>query len=229
MTTDNFRALAVEMATQRCSVAACADGKIASREWDAGAEASRLILDWIQAVLDELPVALHELDCLVLGCGPGGFTGLRVGAAAVQGLAYAAGLPVCRISSLAGLAAAAVRRTPQSLVMPAFDARMGQAYAGVYEFRTDGDFRVRVADRLVDPDAVRLSGWLDRPVLAVGSAWAAFPQMAANNRALLAAIDGRLAPSAADLLPLARLRWMRGETLPAAEALPNYVRDDVTD
>ena len=82
---------------------------------------------------DVLPAALlalaplESVDALAAGIGPGSFTGLRVGLAAVKALAYARKLPLAGASSLRALALGA--RRPADLLVPTLPARRGELYA----------------------------------------------------------------------------------------------------
>jgi tRNA threonylcarbamoyladenosine biosynthesis protein TsaB len=82
---------------------------------------------------DVLPEALlalaplDSIDALAAGVGPGSFTGLRVGLAAVKALSYARKLPVAGASSLLALALSA--RRPSELLVPTLEARRGELYA----------------------------------------------------------------------------------------------------
>ena len=99
-TRTGFKCLAIETSQPGCSVAATNGGRIGIREYGAPGEQSRRVFASVREVLDEMDLALAELDCIAFGCGPGGFTGLRIGAAVAQSLAYGAGVPVCRYSRL---------------------------------------------------------------------------------------------------------------------------------
>ncbi|MFQ5635169.1 MAG: tRNA (adenosine(37)-N6)-threonylcarbamoyltransferase complex dimerization subunit type 1 TsaB, partial [Gammaproteobacteria bacterium] len=96
----DFRCLAIETSSAVGSIAACADGRLAQRSYGPPGPESRQVYRYVREVLSATDVGLEELDCIAFGQGPGGFTGLRVGAAVVQALAYGNGLPVCRVSSL---------------------------------------------------------------------------------------------------------------------------------
>jgi tRNA threonylcarbamoyladenosine biosynthesis protein TsaB len=223
-----FRCLAVETASQTCSVAACVGDRSASRQWAAGGEESRQIFSLIGEVLDETGQGLDDLDCIALGCGPGGFTGLRVGAAAVQALAYGAALPVCSVSSLEVLAAGAMRLTGAATAAACLDARMGEAYLGVYVDEGNESLRTVLPDQLVNPEQYVLAAGLPQPMFGAGSGWSAYPALSNANAGRLSGIDGKLVPSAVDLLHRARIRFDRGETLEPQAAQPNYVRNQVT-
>ncbi len=223
---DQFACLAIEMATGVGSVAACVGGQISSREYPAAPMQSREIYAGVQEVLDDLQLELTALHCIAFGCGPGGFTGLRVAAAAAQAMAYGVGVPVARVSSLAALAIAAQRKHDVDCVAACFDARMSEAYLGVYRGGTSSDRCVVVPDCLVAPAHFRLS--LEDQFFAAGPGWSACPDLMDNHVAQIAGTDVALVPSATDILVLAAEQFGDGRTVAAAQAVPNYIRDKVT-
>jgi tRNA threonylcarbamoyladenosine biosynthesis protein TsaB len=81
-------------------------------------------------LLDELSLSLREFDLFAVVAGPGSFTGLRVGLAAVKGWAEVYGTPIAAISGLEAIAAQS--RSSDSLLIAATDARRGQIYCGRY-------------------------------------------------------------------------------------------------
>ena len=223
--TVEFKCLAVDTSTELCGVAACAGDSVGLREFTNSREGSQDIYAAVAEALNEAGIELSDLDCLALGCGPGGFTGLRVGAAAIQALAYGVGKPVCVVSSLAVLAMGAFRVHQSPVVATCFDARMGEAYFAVYEV-DDGLPRPRVSDVLVDPATFEFD--VDAEVFAAGPGWAAYPEFYDRCRTQ---IDGRafdLMPAAADLLTIARRYFELGQAVSAEQALPNYLRENVT-
>jgi tRNA threonylcarbamoyladenosine biosynthesis protein TsaB len=94
-------------------------------------EHAALLIPRIQGLLEEAGRDRSELDGIVLGAGPGSFTGLRVGAATAKGMARALDLPLWAFSSLAG-AAAAVDVDPLRPRCVLFDARADRVYAAAY-------------------------------------------------------------------------------------------------
>jgi tRNA threonylcarbamoyladenosine biosynthesis protein TsaB len=84
----------------------------------------------IEALVQAEGLQLRDLSGLVVGTGPGSFTGLRIGIASLKGMAYALRLPLAGVSSLDALAHAAPAG-PERLV-PLLDARRGELYARVY-------------------------------------------------------------------------------------------------
>jgi len=221
---DDFRCLAIETSSPVSSIAACAGGRVASGEYGSPGEQSRQVYACVRDVLRDVGLELGDLSCIAFGCGPGGFTGLRVGAAVAQSLAFGTGLRVCRVSSLAVLAAAAMRKHDVTTVAACVDARMGQAYVGVYR---DGDEQLETleADRLVSPGEVPLP---DGGAFAAGGGWSALPGLFEANAARLNDQDTSIRPVADVLLVLAAHEYRAGRTVSPHEAVPNYVRDNVT-
>lgn len=221
-----FKCLAIETATQNCSVAVCRGTRVSLRETANSGAQSRGLFGLIAAVLEEGALSLADLDCIGLGVGPGGFTGLRVGAAAAQALAFGAGLPVCRVSTLATLALGTARASGAGLVAACLDARIGEAYIGRYRIDAAGSVEADVADRLIDPQLFNFAGHAE--FFAAGPGWKAFPQLADRHAALLIGSDYLRLPSAVDMLSLAEQILRAGQAVAPNEALPNYVRNAVT-
>jgi tRNA threonylcarbamoyladenosine biosynthesis protein TsaB len=221
-----FSCLAVETATAVSSIAACRGDRVGIRRYENARGGSENVYESVREALDEVGLKLEELDCIAFGCGPGGFTGLRVGAAVVQSLAFGVSVPVCRVSSLAVMAAGAIQRHGASLVATCLDARMGEAYVAVYAADDNEMISVRLEDRLVDPHEYEIVS--PQKFLAAGPGWAAFTDLRERHEARFDGTDFDLLPSAEDLLPLARHYFSTGRTVAAAEAVPNYVRDKVT-
>jgi tRNA threonylcarbamoyladenosine biosynthesis protein TsaB len=221
-----FACLAIESATGVGSIAACAGARTSQREYAGHPMQSRDIYAGVRDVLDEVGLDLAALDCIALGCGPGAFTGLRVSAAVTQALAYGAGKPVVRVSSLVALAVGAARKHRADCIAPCFDARMGEAYLALYNGGRSGEWHDTVPDCLVDPQRFRLPSELS--FFAAGPGWSACPELVDNHAAQMIGSDFALVPSAADILALAAGLFRDGRTVSAAEALPNYIRDQVT-
>ncbi len=177
-------------------------------------------------MLDELLVesglALTQFDAVAFGRGPGLFTGLRIGAGVVQGLAFGADLPVVPVSSLAALA----QGLDTERTLSAFDARMSQVYWGAYVRNAQGMVELVGGECVVAPQCVPLpetGGWH-----GAGSGWDQY------SDALAARLGTRLVGWRRDCYPLARhvaqlgaMGFVDGCTVAAEDALPVYIRDEV--
>lgn len=127
--------LAIETSGRACSVALL-DGphRHCHHESGPGPNGDQLFAV-IGALCSAAGLAAGDLELVAYGCGPGAFSGVRIAAAAAQGLALARGLPLVPVSSLAALAAGAARRTGAARVLCAVDARRGELYTAAFAMR----------------------------------------------------------------------------------------------
>jgi tRNA threonylcarbamoyl adenosine modification protein YeaZ len=116
---------------------------------DARAHAERLTPNVLDALADAA-LTMTDLDAVVVGCGPGPFTGLRAGMATAAAYGHALGIPVRGVCSLDAIG---VRTTGDTLVVT--DARRREVYWARYRdgVRTDGPAVNAPAD--VDPGTAR--------------------------------------------------------------------------
>ena len=221
----SFTCLAIETATELPSLALLHGEQFAVREARGLKAPSRGVFEWVSELLDETGTRLQDLDCIAYGVGPGSFTGVRVAVSLAQALGYACSVPLCPVSSLAALAAAALRTSAANAVGCCFDARMGEVYMAAYVRDRDYIVRPVLADQLCNPDAVTLPEGLQ--YLAAGPGWAAYPAMLERLHDSLQGVAPELLPSARDVLALAQPLFAAGRLVAAVDALPNYLRDRV--
>ena len=126
--------LALDTTTRAGSVAVVHDGAIVAELVGdrARTHGERLPRD-LMAVLDAASAAVGDVDLLAVAAGPGSFTGLRVGIAAMQGLAMATGRRIVPVSTLDALATAAAQGTRAALVGAWMDAQRGEVFASLYD------------------------------------------------------------------------------------------------
>jgi len=215
--------LAFDTATELLSVALTASGRVHSHEAAGGALASATLIPAILRMLDEAGVALHDVDAIVFGRGPGAFTGLRTACSVAQGLAFGAAKPVLPVDTLLALAEDARRSTAPQRLWALLDARMNEIYAAQYAF--DGSrWEVLDAPMLTTPEVLNERWRLEPPSFVAGNAIAAFGERLVTGAAALAP-DAQ--PRASALLALAPALIERGSLVDAALALPLYVREKV--
>jgi tRNA threonylcarbamoyladenosine biosynthesis protein TsaB len=224
-----FNCIAIETATTNCSVAACAGDRVASVQLADPRASSRQLYQALQEVMSKVDLQPTLLDCVAFGCGPGSFTGVRIAAAAAQGVAFAQSLPVCRVSTLAAMAVTAAEdssgdATPVAVCL---DARQGEVYMGLYGWEADGLPVALQPDALVQPAAMLLPTDHGR-MLAVGNGWSVWPEMQERNQVALTDCMPGIWPDALAVLSIARRQFERGLVVAPADAIPNYVRDRVT-
>lgn len=222
-----MRILAIDTATEACSVALWNDGKIGAHFELCPREHTQRILPLVQQQLSEGGVTLAELDALAFGRGPGSFTGVRIGIGIAQGLALGAGLPMIGVSTLMTMAQGAWRKTGATRVLAAIDARMGEVYWAEYQRDDDGVWHGEATEAVLKPEAVstRLKN-LHGEWATVGTGWPAWPDLAQGSD--LVVTDGDiLLPAAEDMLPLACQLLARQQTVAVEAAEPIYLRNEV--
>jgi tRNA threonylcarbamoyladenosine biosynthesis protein TsaB len=215
-----MRLLAIDTATERCSVALRLDGKVIERVSDQPRGAADLVLPMVEAVLKEAGARLVDLDGIAYGRGPGAFTGVRIGVGVVQGLAFGAGLQTVGISNLAAVAQQVAR--PGDRILVCMDARMDQVYWST--FALDQELVIfTTAERVDAPDAVTNG---DYTVLA-GTGFKAYAQLRARLAGGDRVVHEAALPNAREIALLAEAEFRAGRAKPASEAEPVYVRDQV--
>jgi tRNA threonylcarbamoyladenosine biosynthesis protein TsaB len=158
--------LAIDTATDVASVAVRTDHRTVSRSIRGARQHAAQIVPLVHEVVGLAGLSLGQIEGILIGDGPGSFTGLRIGWAAAKGLIHGRRVPVFAIPSLLGAAYGAGVDT----VAACYDALRGQVFGAVYTF---GDEEVKT---LVAPDVFTVSELVHRasgsggprPVLAVG-------------------------------------------------------------
>lgn len=156
--------LAFESSAKAASVAVGESGRLLGQAFqNCGLTHSRTLLPMAEGLLRNMDLALADMDAFAVAIGPGSFTGLRIGIAAVKGLAWSLERPCYGVSTLEAMA----RLIPEDgLICPVMDARRGQVYNALFQ-RTSDELTRLTPDRAVSLED--LAGALsDRQVLLVG-------------------------------------------------------------
>jgi tRNA threonylcarbamoyladenosine biosynthesis protein TsaB len=216
--------LAVDTATERCSVALAHGGRVDELVEAVGQKHSERVLPMIQALLEAHRLRLADCDAIAFGAGPGAFTGLRIACGVAQGLAFGCGKPIIAIGNLQALAFAASRELPSARrIVAAIDARMQEIYWAAYSIDTGAPTEVSAPSLAAAADLPALCRQ-QAPDLLAGNALRAFPAASAEVGCAMAP---DVCASAADIATLALSDFAAGRARPAAQAAPIYVRDRV--
>ncbi len=230
-----MRLLAIDTATEYCSVAFSNGIEQTSYGEEAPRQHANLILPLVQKTLTAAKTTLTELDGIVIGAGPGSFTGVRIAAGIGQGLAFSQNLPVVGVSSLQALAQQAYRKQGATHVIAAIDARMGEVYFGAYEL-VQGLMQPLVEDLVGAPEQMLLPA---NPAAqqwhCVGTGFASYPaliellmQTASEPVPQLLDLPEVRLPHAQDMLAIGREQFTAGEGVAAEQFEVHYVRNEVT-
>ena len=161
--------LAIDTATDIASIAVGTPGRspVAARSIRGARQHAAQLLALIQQVLADSGAQLQDVTEIVVGDGPGSFTGLRIGWAAAKGLAHERELPLVAVPSLLGAAHAASELERESRAIAAcYDALRGQVFGAIYTIHPDRIEVVVGPDLFTIAELARVSP--TRPTLAVG-------------------------------------------------------------
>ncbi len=233
--------LAIESSTDTASVALHSSSALRSdfgthglsRQISGVQNHSQTILPMVQTLLAEAGFTLSQCDALAFGAGPGSFTGVRTACGIVQGLGFACDLPVIAVDTLAAAALAChdLERTAaasgeNSDVLVALDARMGEVYWGQYRWREPVAsievWEVVTVPTLSVPSAVIPVG----AAVGCGGAFAVYAE-ALTGCATAGFRRPEVIPHAAQVARLAQRLLLEGRAIPAREAQPFYLRNNV--
>lgn len=202
---------------------------------------SQTLLPMLEEVKNLIELDMSTVDAIAVACGPGSFTGLRIGSATAKGLGLALDKPLIGVPTLEGLAYQL--HGTDKLVCPIMDARRNQVYTGIYEFvrRDDkndsdnaslnkaGTYSLEIVEEQCAVDIHDIAGCLNalgREVCFLGDGVPVFREILAE----LLTVPYSFAPahmnrqSAAALAALARVYYEQGRYESAAEHQPVYLR-----
>ena len=149
---------------------ACAVGRVAAdgavtvlsaRDHLCRRQANVELVTTARAALADAGLSMGDLDAVLVGRGPGSFTGVRIGIATAKGLACGAGLPLYGTSALDAMAWSAHAVGVRGTLAVAGDAMRGEVYPGIYELDEAGAHRTFPAETVLKADAC-VAAWAER-------------------------------------------------------------------
>lgn len=177
----------------------------------------------LRDILDLSAIALEEIDAFAVATGPGSFTGLRIGIATMQGLAFGQGQPLIGISGLTALRAVASPAFLGSRIATWVDAWRGDVYAALFEDgRQVGEPVVARPSDLLDALAPR--GFAN-DVLFIGDGADTYRDLIVSRLGHAARLADPTVPLlAAVIAMLATIEYKNGNRPPPHAIRPMYVR-----
>ena len=212
--------LAIDTAGRSASAALLRDDAVLYETvCNCGLTHSETLMPMIDAALKTGGVRPDQLDLYAVTAGPGSFTGLRIGLAAVKGMALAAGTPCAGVSTLAALA---YGMAGAGTVVGALDARRGQVYWAGFDLETH--------ERLTPDDAApvealeKFVSGCKKPLFFVGDGALLCYNRYSEVPGVLPCPQPLRVLRAAGVALAARQLWQDGRAVPPAALLPDYHR-----
>lgn len=220
-----MKILAIDTATEACSVALANHDSIEEIFEVIPRKHTERVLPMVDELLNNAGLSLAELDAIAFDRGPGSFTGVRVGTSVAQGLAFSVDLPVLPISSLSALAQYALKEKNLSHVLSMIDARMNEVYWACYS-QQDAVMVLQGNETVSPVSNIELDkgSWH-----CIGSGCDTYrDELMANSSVEISGYIDDCLPRARYIAELATKQYSEQSLLKAEQALPSYVRDEVT-
>lgn len=218
--------LHIETSTDVCSVAVSQDGAVIFEKEDhSGPNHAVKLGIFVDEALSFADSHLIPLDAVAVSCGPGSYTGLRIGVSMAKGICYARDLKLLSVPTLELLAVPVLLHheeiEKEALLCPMLDARRMEVYAGIYD-RALRPVRPIQAD-VVAGDTYKQ--YLDEhPVYFFGNgAQKCMEAIGHPNARLISGVE----PLAKWMMPLAEKRFLDGQFESVAYFVPFYLKDFV--
>jgi tRNA threonylcarbamoyladenosine biosynthesis protein TsaB len=135
--------LNIETATKNCSVSIAKNGEtiLCKEIAEEGYSHAEKLHVFIEDVLKEVAISLHDLVAVAVSQGPGSYTGLRIGVSAAKGLCFALNIPLIAVDTLQTLASKA--HITEGKIIPMLDARRMEVYSAVFNSRLEKEREIQ--------------------------------------------------------------------------------------
>lgn len=219
-----MKILCVDTSSNNCSLAVVTeDALLGEVNINYNLQHSTLLMPLIEELLQRLDMEAKDINALAVSTGPGSFTGLRIGLAAMKGIATGLQVPLYAADSLKVLAYGAFGF--QGLIVPMVDALRGGFYTGIYRFNKEH------LETLHEPVILTFDELKERlkdetqPILILGDAQTKLsPEALCFQENVLPAPPVLNIPKAANLAYLLKERIARGESEDIHTLVPLYLR-----
>jgi tRNA threonylcarbamoyladenosine biosynthesis protein TsaB len=217
--------LLIETSTEACSIGISKGNVLVSHVFsESGLIHAEKIFPFIKAAFEESSLEPNDLDAIVLSLGPGSYTGLRVGASAVKGLAYGLDIPIIGINVLESLAYGGKTQFSKGeklypeFIIPMIDARRMEVFVQVF----DGNLNPQGE---IEPLILEKTTWNDKfgTKLLVGTGAEKFYSMA-EMEGRTDFVLGIKYPSVEYMLELAFKKWSNRIFLDINSFEPLYIK-----
>jgi tRNA threonylcarbamoyladenosine biosynthesis protein TsaB len=141
--------LQIETATTSCSVALARNEDVLGfKEIDQRNIHAEVITVYIDGLIKDAGITYADLDAIAVSCGPGSYTGLRIGVSTAKGLCFALDKPLIAVETLAAMATGVAQNYAGTLFCPMIDARRMEVFTAIFD--ADGNIIKPTAAEIIN-------------------------------------------------------------------------------
>ncbi len=217
-----MKILALDSTAEVSSVAVCKDNKLISEiTINTGNTHSQTLLPAVEQALKMAEISVFDIDLFACTTGPGSFTGVRIGAATIKGMAYGKNKPCVSVSTLEALAQNLAGYN--GIACPVMNARRNQVYNAL--FRCENGILTRLcADRALSISELDAElSKLNDPIFLCGDGYD-ITEEGLKEATVHYVFDRSRIQSAYSVAICAYKKYLRGESVTDSELVPIYLR-----
>ena len=216
--------LAVDTSATSASVCVAQENKIIGEfSINTSLTHSQTLVPMIEQVSEKTGISLDNIDAIAVNAGPGSFTGVRIGVAAVKGIAFSRNIPCVSVSTLESMAYNML--DSECIVCAVMDARCSQVYNALFKVS------IGKVERLIEDRALSLADlkrdlqkFSEKIILVGDGAEITFNYLENSlQNVFLASVNNRI-QKASSIACVAFEKIKNDETISASELMPVYLR-----
>ena len=215
--------LHIETSSTNCSVAISNDDKlIAKKESNNGYTHAENLHLFIEDVIKQCDLQIHDLNAISISSGPGSYTGLRIGYSAAKGLSYALKIPIITVETLKALSFKVINilNKKEVLYCPLIDARRMEVYTAIYDYHLNETLPLRAL--ILNESSIELFNQ-NREIYFFGDGMP-------KAKTLLQTLKNvqfieHITADAESMISLAFKKYIANDFVDAAYAEPNYLKE----
>ena len=222
--------LALETAGAICSVSLLVAGQTYTQRSNAERRHAREVLPMISSLMTAQGVGFADIDALAVVSGPGSFTGLRIGSAVAQGLAFGNELPVISVSYLQLIAETAQCEAEEGRLLVVMLAREGEYYYSLFHRNTNTLSRLTedmVGDCVAIRTALASHSVTGLPVTGVGDGFVVEEIRAMATQGDFINVQDTVVVDSETLALAAVKAWCKSDYGDAEAVMPVYLKEDM--
>lgn len=212
--------LALDTTTKNCSVAIFEKDKLLylkEQNEDKYLHSEKLNL-FIEESLFKSNISLKKINAILISCGPGSYTGLRIGASTAKGLCYSLGIPLVSVSTLKSMAIHIKKNKIIDYYCPMLDARRDEVYSAIFDSNT---FEIREIRADIVDSKIYLN-FLNKKVLFFGPGAIKCKSLINHDNAIF---QENISPSAKSLGVLGYRKFLNNDFVDVAYFEPYYLKE----